>query len=222
MKRVVIALSSLVAAAALTTGAATAADVAAPKPAYKAAPVVAEWNPWMIRVRALGVITRNSGSVDTVPGSDLRTSDTIVPELDISYFFTRNIAAELILSTTRHSVTGAGIIDGVPVGKAWLLPPTLTLQYHFDPDSNAFRPYVGAGINYTRFYDISLLNGTATVDRNSWGGALQVGADFPINKTFFLNVDLKKLWIDTNVKGAASANFKINPVILGVGVGMKF
>ncbi|MBX3666617.1 MAG: OmpW family protein, partial [Burkholderiales bacterium] len=86
--------------------------------------------------------------------------------------------------------------------------------------------YVGAGVNYTRFYDISLLGGAATVDRNSWGGALQLGADIPINKTFFLNIDLKKIWIDTDVRltatGATAAHFKVNPLVLGLGVGMKF
>ena len=111
-------------------GWAMAADVAA-KPIYKAAPAVEAWNPWMLRLRALGVVTRNSGSVDTVAGSGLTTTDTVVPELDITYFFTRNIAAELILGTTKHSITGTGSIDNLPVGSAWLLPPTLTLQYHF-------------------------------------------------------------------------------------------
>jgi hypothetical protein len=73
-----------------------------------------------------------------------------------------------------------------------LLPPTLTLQYHFSPESASFRPYVGAGVNYTRFYDINLLAGAATVDKSSWGGALQLGADIPLNKTFFLNIDSEK------------------------------
>lgn len=168
---------------------------------------------WLGRARVINI---NPDASSSALNLDASTETTL--ELDFTYFVTRNLGLELILATKKHNITS----NGSPIGSVALLPPTLTLQYHFDPDSNAFRPYVGAGINYTRFYDISLLNGTATVDRNSWGGALQIGADFPINRTFFLNVDLKKLWIDTNVKGAASANFKINPVILGVGVGMKF
>ena len=128
----------------------------------------------------------------------------------------------MILATRQHDITSAG----APIGDVSLLPPTLTLQYHFAPDSASFRPYVGAGVNYTRFYDINLLGGAATVNNSSWGGALQIGADFPINKTFFLNVDVKKIWIDTDVKltatGATVANFDINPVIIGVGLGMKF
>ncbi len=122
---------------------ATAADMAA-KPVYKAAPMVDAFNPWMIRLRALGVVTRNSGHVDQIAGSGLTTTDTVVPELDITYFFTKNWAAELILGVTKHSVSGTGSIAGVDVGKAWLLPPTLTLQYHFT-DFGAFKPYIGAG-----------------------------------------------------------------------------
>jgi len=57
----------------------------------------------------------------------LTTTDTVVPELDITYFFTKNWAAELILGVTKHHVTGTDSIAGVDVGKAWLLPPTLTL-----------------------------------------------------------------------------------------------
>lgn len=172
---------------------------------------------WLGRVRVINI---NPDASSSALSLDASTETTL--ELDFTYFVTSNLGLELILATKKHSITSAG----APIGDVSLLPPTLTLQYHFAPDSPSFRPYVGAGINYTHFYDINLLNGAATVDNSSWGGALQIGADFPINKTFFLNVDLKKIWIDTDVKltatGATAANFKINPLILGLGVGMKF
>jgi outer membrane protein len=101
----------------------------------------------------------------------------------------------------------------------------VTAQYHFLPDQK-FRPYLGAGINYTRFYDINLGNGALTVDKSSWGPALQAGADIEINKRFFVNLDVKKIWMDTDVKAVASgatvANLKIDPWIFGIGAGMKF
>ena len=76
-----------------------------------------------------------------------------VPEIDFTYFITSNWAAELILATTRHRVTdSASTLGDVDLGKVSLLPPILTLQYHFRPDAK-YRPYVGAGINYTIFYD---------------------------------------------------------------------
>jgi outer membrane protein len=172
---------------------------------------------WLGRARVININPDASSSA-----LNLNASTETTLELDFSYFLTGNVALELILATKQHDITSAG----APIGEVSLLPPTLTLQYHFAPDSASFRPYVGAGVNYTRFYDINLLAGAATVNNSSWGGALQIGADFPINKTFFLNIDVKKIWIDTDVKltatGATVANFDINPVIVGVGVGMKF
>lgn len=172
---------------------------------------------WLARARVINISPDASSSA-----LNLDASNETTLELDFTYFVTRNIGLELILATKKHTITS----NGAGIGDVSLLPPTLTVQYHFAPDSPSFRPYVGAGINYTRFYDINLLNGAATVDKSSWGGAIQLGADFPINKTFFINVDVKKIWIDTDVKliatGATAANFKINPVIFGLGVGMKF
>lgn len=178
---------------------------------------VAAQGDWLGRARVININPSASSSA-----LNLNASTETTVELDFTYFATNNLGLELILATKKHDITSAGS----PIGSVALLPPTLTLQYHFDPNSATFRPYVGAGINYTRFYDVNLSNGTLTVDRNSWGGALQLGADFPVNKTFFINVDVKKVWIDTDVKnvatGATSAHFKINPLIIGVGVGMKF
>lgn len=171
---------------------------------------------WLGRARIINI---NPDASSSALNLDVDTQTTL--ELDFSYFLSNNLALELILATKKHEVTAGG----VPVGTVKHLPPTLTLQYHFSPDA-AFRPYVGAGLNYTRFYDVNLGGGTLTVDNSSWGGALQAGFDIPLNKTFFLNVDVKKIWMDTDVKvvatGATAANLKINPLILGVGVGMKF
>lgn len=86
-------------------------------------------------MRALGVSTRDSGDVSVpavaalnpIPGGSLSTTDTVIPELDISYYFTRNIAAELVLGVTKHTVSGSGTLAGLDVGKSSLLPPVLTL-----------------------------------------------------------------------------------------------
>jgi len=172
---------------------------------------------WLGRARVIHISPDASSS-----GLSLDASNETTLELDFTYFVTRNIGFELTLANKKHGITSAS----TPIGDVSLLSPTLMLQYHFAPDSPSFRPYAGAGINYTRFHNINLLAGGATLDRNSWGGALQLGADFPINKTYFINVDLKKIWIDTDVQltatGATAANFKINPLIFGLGVGMKF
>lgn len=237
MKTVRLLLTTLLAATALATiGApAVAADLPAKGPVYKA-PAFEPWNPWMIRVRALGVVTRDSGNVDQVAGSGLSTSDSVVPELDISYFFTQNIAAELILGVTRHHVTGTGAAatNGLDVGKAWLLPPTLTLQYHFT-DFGAFKPYVGAGVNYTVFFGQTagnVANGAGVIVTNShlqnaFAPALQIGFDYMIDKHWGFNVDVKKLWLrpnwdGTSNVGALTGKVNLDPWLIGAGVTYKF
>lgn len=218
---------------AAVTGAAIAADAPVKAPAYKAAPAD---HPWMVRVRALGVVTRDSGVVDQVVGSGLSTTDTIVPELDISYFFTRNIAVELVLGVTPHRVsgTGAAATNGLNVGKAWLLPPTLVLQYHFT-NFGAFKPYLGAGVNYTWFFNQSAGNvanaaGVIVTRSNlhdTGGVALQAGFDYMIDRHWGWNVDVKWIylrpdWDGASSVGALTGKVKLDPFLIGTGLTYKF
>jgi outer membrane protein len=205
---------------------ARAADVAAP--AYKAAPPVVEpWSPWQIRLRALGVIPTNGGHVNGVAGSDLDYSSSVVPELDISYYFTQNWAVELILGVTPHDIDGAGSLSGLgKIGKVWLLPPTLTLQYHFT-DFGAFQPYVGAGVNYTVFFNQDADNVDRLDVKNTFGWALQAGFDYMIDRHWGFNVDVKKLFLepdfDVTVDGAKlTGTAELNPWLVSVGVTYRF
>jgi outer membrane protein len=190
-------------------------DVAAPK------------SPWQIRLRALGVFTEDSGYVNGIPGSDLSYSDTVTPELDISYYFTDNIAAELILGTTYAKIDGEGTIAGLgEIGKVWVLPPTLTLQYHFT-NFGAFKPYVGAGATYTMFYSQDATNADDIDVKDTFGGALQVGFDYMVNEHWGVNFDVKKLFLepkyDVTVGGAAlTGKAKLNPWLIGTGVTYRF
>jgi outer membrane protein len=184
-------------------------------------------SPWQIRVRGLGVITHDSGSINGVPGSDLSYSDSLIPELDISYYFTDNIAAELILGTTSARIREDGAV-GVPVGKTWLLPPTVTLQYHFT-DFGSFRPYLGAGVNYSLFYNQSEEPGFHNLDvDNHFGVALQAGFDYMIDRHWGLNFDVKKIFLKTSwsadhdVLGPLSGSAKIDPWLVGAGVTYRF
>lgn len=183
-------------------------------------------DPWLIRLRIIDVIP-DEGADIAVIGGDAKISNQIVPELDISYFFSENIAAELILATNPHNVSVSGTTLGdVDLGDVTLLPPTLTLQYHFSPRAS-FRPYIGAGVNYTMFYDNDPGDAVSVNYDNSFGFALQAGADIPVNDEFFFNVDVKKLFLSTDVTvdaGVATvgADVDINPWILGVGFGRRF
>ena len=172
----------------------------------------------MVRARAIDVAPNASSSI-----SGLDVNGQWSPELDFSYFFTKNIAAELILATTRHEAT----LNGTSLGNVSVLPPTLTLQYHFT-DMGAFQPYIGGGLNVTWFYnnDLQLPGGTKLgVDNTSVGGALQAGFDYEIAKGWFLNLDAKYIWMSTNITlpgGANLTNLKIDPWVYGIGVGYRF
>lgn len=160
-----------------------------------------------------------------------------MPELDITYFFTRNIAAELILGVTPHDVTATNVsaVGGanVDLGDVWLLPPTLTVQYHFNPEGQ-FKPYVGAGINYTLFFNEDKGPVANAIDYDpSFGWALQVGMDYDLDGApggWFLNADLKKISIEpevtvdftTALNAKVDADVEINPLVFGLGFGYRF
>ena len=110
-------------------------------------------NPWQFRLRGVVVSPDEKASIETI-GGDADISTTVIPELDITYFFNKNWSLELILGTTEHDVEAIGTAAGnIDLGSVWLLPPTLTLQYHLTSLGN-FKPYVGAGLNYTIFYGV--------------------------------------------------------------------
>lgn len=101
---------------------------------------------FQIRARVIDVSPDVDSDVNI--GGEVDADYAITPEVDVTYFFTPNIAVELIAATSKHDVDYTG---GVDLGEAWVLPPTVMLQYHFTPDSK-FSPYVGAGVNYSFFY----------------------------------------------------------------------
>jgi len=172
--------------------------------------------PWMVRARAVHLESDNGDST----GLGLSMNNKWIPEVDVSYFFSPNVAVELILTVPQKQTLTSSALNA-KVGTFKHLPPTLLAQYHFP--MNGFKPYVGAGINYTRFSSVDLLPGV-TMDKDSWGGALQVGVDIPLTKGVYLNLDLKKVMLRTDVKlaGAKIGEFKVDPLLVGVGLGWRF
>ena len=171
--------------------------------------------PWLVRARAVHLDSANKDST----GLNLSVNDKWIPEVDVTYFFNKNIAAELILTVPQKHTLSAG---GTAIGSLKHLPPSLLLQYHFT-EAPGFKPYVGAGVNYTRFSGVRLPAGV-DIDRNSFGGALQVGVDIPVAKNVYLNFDVKKVYIKTDVSAAGSkiGSFKVDPVLFGIGLGWRF
>jgi outer membrane protein len=128
----------------------------------------------------------------------LRTRSS--PEFDITYFFTKNIATELVLTYPQTIQINSGASQS-QLGTIKALPPSLLLQYHFT-DLGAFKPYVGAGVNYTIFSSRNNLgNGTYSVGGSSTGVVGQIGADYMLDKNWGLNLDVKYATMSTNVNG---------------------
>ena len=154
----------------------------------------------VVRLRGIGVLTDTSGTTDLL-GGDAVTSDEHVPELDFTYFFTPNIAAELILATTKHSVEVRNSSAGnLSLGTVRLVPPVLTLQYHFMPKSR-WSPYLGAGVNYTLAERESTGSSVASVKYSSEiGYALQAGIDYQISGKWSVNADIKKVFVHTDIR----------------------
>jgi outer membrane protein len=177
---------------------------------------------WLIRARAVHLDSANKNGT---PVDGLRINNKWLPEVDITYFFSPNFAAELILTVpqkqTVYADDGEGGTDTLGTFKH--LPPTLTAQYHFTGLSG-FRPYVGAGVNYTNISAVKLAGGAVNLKRNSYGLALQAGVDVPLGGGWMLNADVKKVQIGTTVylSGDDIGKLKVDPVLFGIGVGKRF
>lgn len=175
---------------------------------------------WQVRFRGLVVSPFES---DNFQGAEVEVSTTATPEVDFTYFFTKNLAAELILATTYHEVD---LNDGTSLGGVWLLPPTLLVQYHLPLDN--WKPYVGAGVNYTIFYEESNGDILDMDYDDSFGFAFQVGVDYFLNDKWFLNLDVKQLILSTDVVAQVDlvnslpVEVDLNPIIIGFGVGFRF
>jgi outer membrane protein len=186
-------------------------------------------SPWMLRARALEVLPDDSSSQITVIGGEADVDEAYTPDLDLSYFFTDNIAAELVFfAYSRHDVkaknTAVGDID---LGSLDLLPPTLTAQYHFMPEKT-FSPYVGAGLSYVLIPDDDPGAATAArYDDGVVGFALQAGFDYFLNEHWCLNFDVKRVWVEVDVEVDAlgttvKTTVDVDPWLFGIGVGYRF
>lgn len=180
-------------------------------------------SPWLIRLRGINVTPDESSTVSA--GGFAEVDNTFVPELDITYFWNKHWSTELILAVAKHNVmarnTALGDLD---LGSKWLLPPTLTLQYNFAPDGQV-RPYLGAGLNYTVFFSGDDGDLDSVEYEDGFGFAVQVGADFMIDDHWGVNIDVKRLWLNTDVtlnNGLATADVDLDPWILGAGLSYRF
>lgn len=195
----------------------------------------------LVRGRVIAVDPNEDSSVvksngAPIAGSGVGLDSSIVPEVDFTYMLTPAWGLELILASSSHDADGTGSLAGM--GKlfdARTLPPTLTVQYHFN-SSGSIRPYAGIGLNYTLFFNEDATSGMKTAGGgkasvqldDSWGLAANVGVDVAINKDWFINADLKYIDMDTtatiktNALGRLKVDVDIDPWVYGIGIGRRF
>jgi len=185
--------------------------------------VQAQESPLMVRTRAVFVDFQNkqSGGLPLGGSTKVEADSRWIPELDISYFFTKNIATELVLTYPQSVDIKVG---GAKQGTIKALPPSLMLQYHYT-ELGDFKPYAGVGLNYTIFTKRSnILGGAAQVDSSSLGLAAQLGMDYMLSKNWSVNLDVKYIQMNTDVRvgGNKVGSIGLNPFTMGLGVGYRF
>jgi outer membrane protein len=202
-----------------------------------ATPAMAAAGDTYVRVRGILVAPneKSGGVLPALPDEQVKVDNAVVPEVDVTHMVTDNIGFELIAATSKHSVSGVTGTTG-SIGKlasTWVLPPTLTAQYHFMPEAKV-RPYLGAGLNYTLFYSekassaFEAAAGNTNVHlKSSFGWAAQAGVDIDLNSKMFLNLDIKYIDIRTTARlttedlGTQRVKVDLNPIVVGVGVGFR-
>lgn len=191
----------------------------------------------LLRLRGIMVAPteKSSGITPTFPTEHVGVNNSFMPEVDITYMATDKIGFELIASTTKHDASGKTGTTG-SIGKlasTWVLPPTLTAQYHFNNDGGV-RPYLGAGINYSVFWNekaskglVGAVGKTQVHMTDSVGWAAQAGIDVDVTPKIFFNMDIKYIDLDTTARltttaiGTQRVKVHIDPLVVGVGLGFR-
>jgi len=183
---------------------------------------------FVVAFRATAVNPSEKGDILTAAGGSTGlhvgvTNDTI-PSLGFTYFLTDHIAAEAILGTSRHTISAVGASSSTDVHKTWVLPPVVTLQYHFAPDQRV-SPYLGAGVNFMDWYGGKDENGFTVRLKNGGGTAIQGGVDVALKSHWALNFDYKKVFYKTTARingGALKSSVKLDPTVASIGLAYRF
>lgn len=182
----------------------------------------------VLNVRVTDVSPTGTDAITTTAGAATglraKVENDIMPTVGLTYFLTDNIAIEAIAGTTQHTVRAKGAGTDLKLKETWVLPPVVTLQYHFAPESR-MSPYVGAGLNYMLFYSGSDKNGFNLKIDDGFGAALQAGVDIALKDSWTVNLDAKKIFFETDAvdrsKGLKT-KVTLNPWVLSAGIGYRF
>ncbi len=181
---------------------------------------------WLLR-GGIGVVDPKSNNLSLSPEAEVQVDTGISATIEAAYFFADRWAVELLAAYPfTHDVDIDGAEGAGNVGEVDHLPPTLSLQYHFNPEGT-FRPYVGVGVNYTTFFSEKTKGALAGLDLeldDSWGAAGQIGADVALGDNWFLNGVVRYIDIDSDASldGGDLGEVEIDPFVYQLQVGYRF
>lgn len=197
-------------------------------------PAVADAQNWILRARAISVDPNESSDQIGDSGSGVAVDSATTLELDLTYMFSKSLGLEVIAGTTGHDLTASGgDLNGADLGSVKVLPPTFTLQWYVIPEG-FLNIYLGAGVNYTLFYNYDLSDTLASIGvtdikfDSSFGLAANAGLNLNLSDTWMLNADVKYIQIGTeaDIRTADGTLDKvkvdIDPWVIGLGVGVRF
>ncbi|MCL1139033.1 outer membrane protein OmpW [Shewanella pneumatophori] len=177
------------------------------------------------------VVAPNESSPVVAEIAEFGVNDNTQLGLNFGYMITDNIGIELLAATPFTHDVSLGSLGKIAETKH--LPPTLVAQYYFGDANSKLRPYIGAGVNFTNFFDNEFTQEAKELGlselsmSNSWGVAAQVGLDYKINDSWLVNASVWYAKISTDVKfnlGDAPQNVEtdIDPWVYMVSVGYTF
>ncbi len=181
----------------------------------------------LLRGRVVGILPDNSNNSISEIGGHINVSNSVTPEVDLSYFFTDHIAIEGETGITHNKLTAEDTALGtIDVGTVWGAPVIGLLQYHFLPRSR-WNPYAGVGVAFLPYFDAEPAGGLVQQlsVKSEVGAAFQAGLDVQIAGRWYGNFDIKKLIISSYASvddGAITSSGHISPLIVGLGIGYRF
>ncbi|WGM48109.1 hypothetical protein KOAAANKH_03005 [Brevundimonas sp. NIBR10] len=189
---------------------------------------VAQKGDWIVTGRITDVASGADDAITTASGTGtglhVDVGYDVMPTLGFTYFLTDNISIEAILGATQHEIRAQGGTTNVAVHETWVLPPVVTLQYRPVPEARV-SPYVGAGLNYMLFFSGEDKNGFDVKLDDGVGYALQAGADIAVSGPWTVNLDVKKVWFNTDASingGTLKSDVNLDPWVISLGIGRKF
>jgi outer membrane protein len=178
---------------------------------------------WVVKVGVHTVDPKSDNGTLANGAFKVDVGNDTQPTITAEYMFTPNLGFEVLASTPfKHTVR----LNGVKSATFKHLPPTFSLQYHFNPDGGV-SPFIGAGVNYTYVFNehtTGPLAGTRLSVNDSFNVAAHAGVDFRINPKWLFTVDARWIKLDAKAKvnGVDVGTVKVDPLVYGVAVGYRF